>query len=71
MSGVPGMKRKAVRIATCHPEREHHAKGLCHPCYQFKINRELRSGVRVAKTRKPTVYPQPLVRVGVPGWGSR
>jgi hypothetical protein len=70
MSGVPGMRRKVVRATTCHPDREHHAKGLCKACYQRLIKDELMSGARIPRGKKTTIWPQNIVR-GIPkGWGS-
>lgn len=69
MSGIPGMRRKRVRVAVCHPELLHHAKGLCKNCYQHKINHELRSGARIPQPRRNTEWPQAVVKVPVRGWG--
>jgi len=32
-------RHKTSRWATCHPDRPHHARGLCEPCYRGAQNR--------------------------------
>lgn len=71
-----------MRPATCHPDREHHARGLCAPCYRKVRHEEVKAGKN--PPRKPcavcrTIFPPDrwnakycsdlCYRVGV-GWAS-
>lgn len=49
---------KTSRIPTCHPDRKHEAKGLCHSCYNYSVfkptkeQNQRRNATPAAKARK-------------------
>lgn len=47
------------RMAQCHPNRKHYAKGMCQDCYDGR-----RSAAQPKKADQPG-----LVRIHVKGWG--
>ena len=47
-------------VTLCHPDRKHHAKGKCEPCYFARYHQQV---------RKPRRTQYAVVRVGVSGWG--
>ena len=41
--------QKSAKIAACHPDRKHYAKGLCITCYQNTRNKSMRGGASDVK----------------------
>ena len=45
-----------MRYASCHPNREHHAKGLCKPCYDTEYSKIYQRTYRVAHREEMKAY---------------